>query len=584
MLEALFLAGVDTFRLNFSHGTHKDQAKVHAAIRKLELKVARPIGILQDLQGPKIRVGTIKDGKITAIASEQVRFVLSGSDGDKMSIPLPHPEIFDAVTPGDDLLIDDGRVRIRVTGLGADLIDAKIIIGGIISNRKGVNVPSAVLNLSPMTAKDRADLAFGLELGVDWVALSFVQKPGDVIEARGLIADRAGIMAKIEKPAALEHIDDIIRLSDAIMVARGDLGVEIPHEDVPGRQKELIKSCRLAGKPVIVATQMLNSMVAAPTPTRAEASDVATAIYDGADAVMLSAEFSDRPLSARGGGNDEPHYREHRTAQMYRSILDASQPGEEQTAPHAIAAATADLAAALHASAIVAFTSSGTTAARIARKRPKVAILAITPDQRVSRQLCLLWGAHSVLSEDIHTYEEMVNRATETALAEAFARPADSIVVVAGIPFGEAGTTNNLRVVQIGRAEWTTQCLKLEHRDISLRHGNWWLWGNIESLHCLIGNVDRSPFCVRRDSLGRPKVAERHRVLDTFCIGYLLYWIASGKNRRTNCQRISLPRRSHRSATSNDHGKVGDRIASAARGGCPPVRRLAQVETQSRRR
>src|SRR6266403_1153766 len=258
MLEALFLAGVDTFRLNFSHGTHGDHAKVHAAIRALEQKVKRPIGILQDLQGPKIRVGTIKDEKIAAVAGEHVRFVLSGSDGDKTSIPLPHPEIFDAVTPGDDLLIDDGRVRVRVTGIGPEFIDAKVITGGVISDRKGVNVPSAILNLSPLTAKDRADLA--------------------------------GIMAKIEKPAALEQIDDIVRLSDAVMVARGDLGVEIPHQDVPGRQKELIKSCRLVGKPVIVATQMLDSMVSAPTPTRAEASDVATAIYDGADAVMLSAE------------------------------------------------------------------------------------------------------------------------------------------------------------------------------------------------------------------------------------------------------------------------------------------------------
>ena len=449
-LEQLFLAGVDTFRLNFSHGTHEDHAKVHAAIRALETKVGRPIGILQDLQGPKIRVGTIKDGKIAVAADEQVRFVLSGSDGDKLSIPLPHPEIFEAVTPGDDLLIDDGRVRVRVTGLGADFIDAKVIIGGTISNRKGVNVPSAVLNLSPLTAKDRADLAFGLELGVDWIALSFVQKPADIIEACALVGDRAGIMAKIEKPAALEHIDDIIRLSGAIMVARGDLGVEIPHEDVPGRQKELIKSCRLAGKPVIVATQMLDSMIAAPTPTRAEASDVATAIYDGADAVMLSAE------SATGRYPREAVEMMNRIIEsterhkMYRSILDASQPGEEETAPHAVAAAAADLAAAIHASAIVAFTSSGTTAARIARKRPKVAVLAITPDLRVARQLSLLWGAHSVLSEDINTYEEMVDRATEIALTEAFAKQAASIVVVAGIPFAEAGTTNNLRVVQIG--------------------------------------------------------------------------------------------------------------------------------------
>jgi pyruvate kinase len=450
MLEQLFLAGVDTFRLNFSHGTHADHAKVHAAIRAVEQKVGRPIGILQDLQGPKIRVGTIKDGKIGVAAGEQVRFLLSGTDGDKMSIPLPHPEIFAAVTPGDDLLIDDGRVRVRVTGLGAEHIDARIVIGGIISNRKGVNIPSAVLDLSPLTAKDRADLAFGLELGVDWVALSFVQKPGDVLEAIALVGDRAGVMAKIEKPAALEHIDDIIRLSDAIMVARGDLGVEIPHEDVPGRQKELIKSCRLAGKPVIVATQMLDSMIAAPTPTRAEASDVATAIYDGADAVMLSAESATGQYPREAVEMMSRIIESTERHKMYRPILDASQPGEEQTAPHAVAAAAADLAEALHASAIVAFTSSGTTAARIARKRPKVALLAITPDQRVSRQLCLLWGAHSVLSDNIHSYEEMVERATGIALAEAFARQADSIVVVAGIPFGEAGTTNNLRVVQIG--------------------------------------------------------------------------------------------------------------------------------------
>jgi pyruvate kinase len=310
-------------------------------------------------------------------------------------------------------------------------------------------VPSAVLNLSPLTTKDRTDLAFGLELGIDWVALSFVQKPGDVIEALSLVNGRAGVLSKIEKPAALEHIDDIIRLSGAIMVARGDLGVEIPHEDVPGRQKELIKSCRLAGKPVIVATQMLDSMVAAPTPTRAEASDVATAIYDGADAVMLSAESASGQYPIESVTMMSKIIEATERHKMYRAIIDASHPGEEETAPHAVAAAAADLAAALHASAIVAFTSSGTTAARIARKRPKVPLLAITPEQSVARQLCLLWGAHSVLSEDIHTYEEMVEKATQTARAESFAKQAESIVIVAGIPFAEAGTTNNLRVVQI---------------------------------------------------------------------------------------------------------------------------------------
>src|ERR1700756_2127171 len=292
MLKALFLAGVDTFRLNFSHGTQDDHAKVHAAIRALEAEVGRPIAILQDLQGPKIRVGTIRGGKIAVAAGEKIRFVRSGSDGDANAIPLPHPEIFDAIVPGQDLLIDDGRVRARVTGLGDDHMDATVVIGGTISNRKGVNLPGTVLNLSPLTEKDRADLEFGLRLGVDWVALSFVQKPSEVIEARALIGDRAGAMVKIEKPAALERIDDIIQLSDAVMVARGDLGVEIPLEEVPGRQKELVRACGFAVKPVIVATQMLDSTVGTPTPRRAEASDVATAIYNGADAVMLSAELA----------------------------------------------------------------------------------------------------------------------------------------------------------------------------------------------------------------------------------------------------------------------------------------------------
>ena len=446
MLKELFLAGVDTFRLNFSHGAHEDHAKVHAAIRALEKEMGRPIGILQDLQGPKIRVGTIRDGKIEVVAGETIRFVREGAEGDRMSIPLHHPEIFAAVAPGHDLLIDDGRVRVRVTGLGDDFIEAKVITGGVISNRKGVNLPGTVLNLSPLTAKDRADLDFGLKLGVDWVALSFVQKPSDVIEARGLIAGRAGLVAKIEKPSALDHIDDIVRIADAIMVARGDLGVEIPHEDVPGRQKELVRACRLAVKPVIVATQMLDSMISAPTPTRAEASDVATAIYDGADAVMLSAESAAGQYPREAVEMMDRIIRSTEQHKLYRSIIAASEPDVETTPPHAVAAAAADLAEAIHAPAIVAFTSSGTTAARIARKRPAVAILAVTPDLAVSRRLCLLWGAHSVLSDDVISYEDMVNRAKAATLEEAFAEKGQRIVIVAGIPFGKAGSTNNLRV------------------------------------------------------------------------------------------------------------------------------------------
>jgi pyruvate kinase len=451
MLKRLFLAGVDTFRLNFSHGTHDDHAKVHSAIRALESEVGRPIGILQDLQGPKIRIGTVRDGKITVAAGDVIRFVRSGADGDKNALPLPHPEIFAAVLPGHHLLIDDGRVRVAVTGLGDDFIEAEVVIGGVISNRKGVNLPGTVLELSPLTAKDRADLAFGLDLGVDWVALSFVQRPGDLLEARGLIGNRAGLVAKIEKPAAFTRIDDIIHLSDAVMVARGDLGVEIPQEEVPGRQKELVRACRLAVKPVIVATQMLDSMVASPTPTRAEASDVATAIYDGADAVMLSAESATGAYPIEAVEMMDRIIRSTEQHKLYRSIINASAPAEEETAPHAVAAAAADLADVIHSSAIVAFTSSGTTATRIARKRPAVPILAITPHGAVSRRLCLLWGTHSVLSEDIHTYEEMVERATSIAQAEEFAHTADSMVVVAGIPFAQTGTTNNLRVVHIDK-------------------------------------------------------------------------------------------------------------------------------------
>jgi pyruvate kinase len=450
MLKELFLAGVDTFRLNFSHGTQDDHAKVHAAIRALEIEVGRPIAILQDLQGPKIRVGTIRDGKIAVAAGEKVRFVRSGSDGDSMAIPLPHDEIFAAVAPNQDLLIDDGRVRARISGIGDDHIDATVVTGGTIANRKGVNLPGTVLNLSPLTPKDRADLEFGLRLGVDWVAMSFVQKPGDLIEARGLIGDRAGLMSKIEKPSALAHIDDIIHLSDAIMVARGDLGVEIPHEEVPGRQKELVRACRLAAKPVIVATQMLDSMVAAPTPTRAEASDVATAVYDGADAVMLSAESASGQYPREAVAMMDRIISSTERHKLYHSLIAAGSEIEEDSPPHAVAAAAAGLAESIGAVAIVGFTSSGTTVARISRKRPALPILAITPELQVARRMALMWGAHSVHSEDIHSYEEMVNIAEATVRTEGFGRSGELAVVVAGIPFGQSGSTNNLRVIRIG--------------------------------------------------------------------------------------------------------------------------------------
>src|SRR3954447_14077793 len=448
-LRALFLAGADVFRLNFSHGTHQDHAKVHAAIRSLEREVGRPIGILQDLQGPKIRIGTLEGDRFDIVPGETVRFVPGGANGTRDAIPLPHPEIFEAIVPGQDLLIDDGRLRLTVTQCTDDFIEARVVLGGVLSNRKGVNLPGTKLALSPLTAKDRADLAFGLELGIDWVALSFVQRAADVLEAKALIGDRAGVMSKIEKPAALDDIDDIVRLSDAVMVARGDLGVEIPHEDVPGRQKELVRACRLASKPVVIATQMLDSMIGAPTPTRAEASDVATAIYDGADAVMLSAESAAGKYPVEAVSMMERIICRTERHKLYRSILRAIEPQVDPTPSHAVAGAAADLAETLGAAAVVAFTATGTTAMRIARQRPEVPIIALTPDAKVARQLCLGWGVHSVQSADVENVADMVRQAKLKAAEEGLAGNSDHLVVVAGVPFGSSGHTNNIRVVRM---------------------------------------------------------------------------------------------------------------------------------------
>lgn len=449
-LRKLFLAGVDTFRLNFSHGSHTDHETVFGAIRTLEAEMGRPVGILQDLQGPKIRIGAFSAGAISIGTGSAVRFVLAATGVDERSIPLPHPEVFAAVAPGHYFLIDDGKLRLKVTGVSDTFIDAEVVAGGRLSDRKGVNLPQSILQLSPLTEKDRKDLAFGLELGVDWVALSFVQRPGDLIEARSIIGDRAALMAKIEKPSAISQIDDILRFSDAIMVARGDLGVEIPPEEVPGRQKELVRASRRAGKPVVIATQMLESMTATPTPTRAEASDVATAIYDGADAVMLSAESATGKYPVEAVTMMDRIIRKTEQHALYRSLIAASEPDLEQTPQHAVAGVSADLADALGVPAIVAFTSSGSTAWRIARKRCPTPILAVTSDRRTSRHMSLTWGVHSVLSEEISSYDEMVDSAVRIALTEEFARRHETIVIVAGTPFGRPGTTNNLRVVQVG--------------------------------------------------------------------------------------------------------------------------------------
>lgn len=449
MIRKLYLAGADVFRLNFSHGTHSDHKTRVDAIRALEKEIGRPICILQDLQGPKIRIGTLKDKTVQLTNGATVRFRLGTEPGDAANLSMPHPEVVKNIMPGHAVMIDDGKLRLECTSCGDDHFDARVITGGQLSERKGVNLPDTDLPISPLTEKDRRDLAYGLELGVDWIALSFVQRASDVIEAQSLIKGRAAIMAKIEKPQALERIDDIVALVDGVMVARGDLGVEIPPEDVPGKQKELVRICRHAGKPVIVATQMLESMIKSPSPTRAEASDVATAIYDSADAVMLSAESAsgDYPELAVGMMNRIiTHTENHK---LYRSIIEALQPTPEHSTAHAIAAAAADVADGIGAAAIVAFTASGTTSMRAARKRPIVPIISLSPSVGTARRLAMLWGTHTVTTPEIHTYDEMVDIAKAHALSEGFAKTGDRIVIIAGIPFATIGTTNNIRVARV---------------------------------------------------------------------------------------------------------------------------------------
>jgi len=451
MIGKLFAAGADVFRLNFSHGTREDKKPVVETIRALEKSAGRPIGILADLQGPKLRLGRFAEGPVTLEAGQRFRLDLDRTPGNRERAPLPHPEIFAALSAGQLLLLDDGRVRLRVLENDKESALCEVLTASTLSDRKGVNVPGAVLPISPITEKDRADLAYALTLNVDWVALSFVQRPEDLAEARRLIGGRAALMSKIEKPSAIEHLAELIELSDALMVARGDLGVEMPLQSVPRLQKEMVKLCRLSGKPVVVATQMLESMVQAPAPTRAEVSDVATAIYDGADCVMLSAESAagSYPVEAVSTMSDIVAATE--ADPVYPVLLHALRPEPEATTPDAIAQAAAQVAHTIQADAIVCYTTSGSTAQRVARERPDVQILVLTSSDRTARRLALLWGAHCVVQPDIHSFREMVERATFVAEKEAFGKPGSKLVITAGVPFGTPGHTNALRIARIGQ-------------------------------------------------------------------------------------------------------------------------------------
>src|SRR5256886_343028 len=450
-LRALFDAGVDVFRLNFSHGTHDEHRARFTEIRQVESETGRPIGILADLQGPKLRLGNFAGRRAEIAARAHFRLDLDKHPGDQNRAPLPHPEVFEALHPGTELLLDDGKVRLRVITCGADFADTECLVGGTLSDHKGVNVPGVVLPISAVTEKDRADLSFALEQGADWVALSFVQRPEDVAEGRKLIGNAAGLMVKLEKPAAIRRLDEIIDLADALMVARGDLGVEMPPEDVPSVQKQIIHACRVAGKPVIVATQMLESMVGAPSPTRAEASDVATAVYEGADAVMLSAETAAGRYPIEAVAMMDRIACRVQEDPLYHSMLEGSRLEHEHTAPDAIRAAACQVARLVGAAAIVSYTTSGATALRAARERPACPVLVLTSNLGTARRLAVLWGVHCVHTRDVKSFGDMVQRAVRIAHREKIVEPGQRVVITAGVPFGTPGATNVLRIAWVDR-------------------------------------------------------------------------------------------------------------------------------------
>ncbi|MBQ0750420.1 MAG: pyruvate kinase [Roseovarius sp.] len=445
-IRALHEAGADVFRLNMSHGTQADIAERHRIIRQVEEDLDSPIAILGDLQGPKLRVGVFAKGEEELIAGAAFRLDLNEAEGDVSRVCLPHPEIFAALEPGANLLVNDGKIRLRVTACGPEYADCEVIAGGTISNRKGVNVPDVVLPLAALSEKDLSDLEFICDLGVDWLALSFVQRPEDVTEARALVKGRAAIMSKIEKPAGVKRFDEILAVSDGIMVARGDLGVELPVQNVPPIQKRLIRRCRAAAKPVIVATQMLESMIDSPMPTRAEVSDVATAIYEGSDAIMLSAESAAGHFPVEAVRTMDNVAIEVESDPTYREVIEASRRVDRQTVADGIVAAAREIAETADIKVICCYTESGTTALLTARERPRVPILALTSLLGTARRLALTWGVTCVMTGELTRFKMAVINAARAARAHGYATEADQIVVVAGVPFNMPGTTNILRV------------------------------------------------------------------------------------------------------------------------------------------
>jgi len=446
MIKRLHEAGADVFRLNMSHGGHDEIRERHRIIREIERELESPIAILADLQGPKLRVGVFANEEEELVEGQKFRFDLYETAGTNARVCLPHPEIFKALEDGTTLLVNDGKIRLKVETCGADFADCIVTAGGAISNRKGVNVPEVVLPLAALSEKDRADLEFVCQLGVDWIALSFVQRAADVEEAKALIDGRAAVLSKIEKPTAVTSFDEILAVSDGIMVARGDLGVELPVQNVPPIQKRLVRRCRAAAKPVIVATQMLESMIESPMPTRAEVSDVATAIYEGADAIMLSAESAagQYPVEAVSTMNNVAV--EVESDPTYREIIEASRVVKRESVADGIVAAAREIAESTDIKAICCFTQSGTTALLTARERPRVPIIALTSLRGTARRLALSWGTNCIMTGELERFKQAVVNAARAAQSAGYATAADQIVVTAGVPFNVPGTTNILRV------------------------------------------------------------------------------------------------------------------------------------------
>jgi pyruvate kinase len=450
VMEKLFIAGTDVFRINMSHTSHDAMRTYIDQIRAIESKHNRPIGILADLQGPKLRLGTFAEGGV--VLKKGAQFVLDDDPkpGDAKRAYLPHYEVLAALEPGHRLLVNDGQVRLLVTDASKKRAVTTVEVGGRVSDRKGVNLPDSIVTLSALTEKDRADLEAALEKGVDWLGLSFIQRPDDIAEARKFARGRAAIMSKIEKPQAIARLSEIIELSDALMVARGDLGVELPLERVPGLQKQITRGARQAGKPVVVATQMLESMINAPVPTRAEVSDVATAIFDGSDAIMLSAESAAGNHPVEAVQTMDRIAQEVERDQTYHPVIDAQRPFPEATGADAISAAARQIAETLHLPAILCLTSSGATALRVARERPQPPIVALSPNISTARRLAVLWGTHCVVMEDAPDLGEEVERACNMAFREGFAKAGQRVIFVAGVPLGTPGATNMVRIAFVG--------------------------------------------------------------------------------------------------------------------------------------